>query len=374
MRVVTGILGEAVRGLAIAITIAGLAGCTPDFGKRLSLLDSPRVLAIAAVPAEQAPLQKVRFELLFASPDGAAAPRFDWAFCEERKPLSEPGAVAPDCLRPEGDSLAPLGEGVSVESTLPKDACRVFGPDPPEPTAGQPAGRAADPDPSGGYYQPVRVWVSGGGSGGETGGAADREGGDTYVTGAVRIACGLPGATPDQALEMTRRYRPNERPALRSLALVRGGSEETVAPDTGAGSPAVTVAPGEAITWRAVWDACPTSPVCGDGVCGDGEDLSSCPADCTSPRGCAGAEPYVFFDPDAREVRDRREALQISWYATAGAFEHDRTGRSEEEASQSDTENGWTAPDQAGDVTLWAVLRDDRGGVGWERYRVRVGP
>ena len=32
------------------------------------------------------------------------------------------------------------------------------------------------------------------------------------------------------------------------------------------------------------------------------------------------------------------------------------------------------APDTSGDVALWVVLRDDRGGTAWQRHRVRVVP
>lgn len=354
-------LSPLVQGLAAAALCAAAIGCAPELDDRLSLVDRPRVLAIAATPAEQAPAKQVSFELLFAAPGGEPAPGFEWALCVERKPLSESGSVDPECLQPEGAALVQLGGGASVAGTIPADACRVFGPDPPEATAEEPAGRAADPDASGGYYQPVRVRVAG-------------EGGGEYVTGAVRIACGLPGATPQEAIEMTRRYRPNARPALRSLSIVRGGVEEEVGPDEDGQGPAAAVKPGETVTWRAAWDACPTEPACGDGVCGIDEDAAGCAQDCAEPAGCAGAEQYVFFDPEAREVRERREAIRISWFATGGAFAFDRTGRGEDEADQPSAENEWTAPEEEGTVTLWAVIRDDRGGTGWQRYRVRVAP
>ena len=91
-----------------------------------------------------------------------------------------------------------------------------------------------------------------------------------------------------------------------------------------------------------------------------------------TPHGCRGSEPYGYFDPLAREVRDRRESMRVSWFANDGVFDHDRTGRSEAEADQSFSDNAWTAPEASGEVLLWVVLRDDRGGVGFESYRVRV--
>jgi hypothetical protein len=36
------------------------------------------------------------------------------------------------------------------------------------------------------------------------------------------------------------------------------------------------------------------------------------------------------------------------------------------------TETQWIAPTTAGEVKLWVVVRDDRGGSSWEEYRVNV--
>jgi hypothetical protein len=111
---------------------------------------------------------------------------------------------------------------------------------------------------------------------------------------------------------------------------------------------------------------------CGDGVCSPGEDLASCAADCKTPKGCGGSERYVSFDPGTRAIVQRSEAMVVSFFATGGSFASDRTGQPEG-ASATSTENVWTAPSKAGVVVIWAVIRDDRGGVGWKRYRVKVG-
>ena len=68
-----------------------------------------------------------------------------------------------------------------------------------------------------------------------------------------------------------------------------------------------------------------------------------------------------------------REAIRVSWFATGGALDTDTGGRAESEADQATIENTWTAPATAGEARLWLVVRDDRGGVGWQGYRVRVG-
>jgi hypothetical protein len=68
------------------------------------------------------------------------------------------------------------------------------------------------------------------------------------------------------------------------------------------------------------------------------------------------------FDVRAQAIVERRESLRVSWFATAGAFDLDRTGRAEDE-TESFTENAWTAPDEARVTHLWFVLRDARGGL-----------
>jgi hypothetical protein len=88
--------------------------------------------------------------------------------------------------------------------------------------------------------------------------------------------------------------------------------------------------------------------------------------------GCPGPEPYVSFDLSSRTLTSRREAMRVSWYATAGAFADDRTGRTEQEASLASTDNTWTAPSDTRAVTLWVVVRDSRGGLGWKSYRITV--
>ena len=63
--------------------------------------------------------------------------------------------------------------------------------------------------------------------------------------------------------------------------------------------------------------------------------------------------------------------MLVSWFATGGTFDNDTTGRSATDSTPY-TENGWTAPATAGTVYVWVVLRDDRGGVGWNSYTINV--
>jgi hypothetical protein len=206
--------------------------------------------------------------------------------------------------------------------------------------------------------------------------------GDDYVVGVTRLACGISGATQDQSIEYGDRYRPNENPALDEMQVRHSNGEKETLPasDTVA---EITVAPGERIAFTASWAACPTESTCGDGICGAGEyaanrkvngmDVEGCPDDCKTPKGCTGSEPYVVLDPVSREIVSHREAIRVSWFATDGSFDHDRTGRTEQEARDGFSENDWVAPSAKGLVRMWFVVRDDRGGVGWTELSVHVG-
>ena len=344
--------------LAGAVVLA--AACRPELEGRPSLVKSERILAVRSVPADAKPQAKVRFDSLFVGPDGALDGEvLDWALCKKRASLTEAGSIASECLEREADELEQLGTGPGVDGSVIKESCEIFGPTPPTPKAGEPNARPADPDTTGGFYQSVRV-LSG-------------DGPSDYAVGVTRLGCGLGGATQEQSAEFTRRYLPNENPALDSLTLTRDEEDEQVLPDVQSDE-LLTVNAGETVTLRASWADCGGSGECGDGVCVDAEDedAESCPEDCQTPHGCSGAEPYVYFDPLNRSLTDRREAMRVSWFATAGRFEHERTGRAEDEASELSTDNTWTAPDESMELRLWVVLRDDRGGVGWGSYRLQV--
>jgi hypothetical protein len=142
----------------------------------------------------------------------------------------------------------------------------------------------------------------------------------TVAFGLERIGCKLGAASTDIALDYGNRYVPNRNPELLPLE---------VPPD---------VASGTTITLRARWPE---------------------------------TERYVVYDLATRTLVDRRETMRVSWYATAGSFENDRTGRTEDEL-ETFTENTWTAPADAREVHLFAVLRDARGGVAFQSAVVRT--
>jgi len=136
-------------------------------------------------------------------------------------------------------------------------------------------------------------------------------GGGLLAFGFERLQCNLKNAPADAARDFAARYVPNTNPTLLPLH-----------------SPPIH--PGDRVVFRAAWP--PES-----------------------------AEAYVTFDPASQLVVNRREAMRVSWFASAGTFENDRTGRDEADLALT-TDNTWTAPSAPGTVHLWRVLRDSRGG------------
>lgn len=313
------------RAISLAL-ISLLAACTPELDDRSFLIAGPRLLAISSTPAEAAPPAEVSYRALYVDAHGDRSADLEWSFCVTRKALADEGTVSPRCIAPGGDGLVPIGEGAEVTGALPMSGCRLFGPDRPDPVAGQPAGRPADPDPSGGFYQPVRLRI--------------RDGGDAYAIGATRISCGLGGATPAVAADYAKRYVKNENPAFEAIELDGVAIEQTGA----------TVKRGARVSILARWSAC----------------------DPEAAAGCTGAEPYLVFDPSSRALVARREAIRVAWFATGGELADDDGGRGADEADVANLSTTWIAPKTSGDANLCAVIRDDRGGVGWSCYRITV--
>jgi hypothetical protein len=334
-----------------------LGACVPAVDDDLATVERPRLLAIQATPAEALPGATATFAALVAAPGEGNHRAVEWVLCLDQKPLTELGPVSPACLDPAAGAsiVQPIGRGDEVMSEVPRDACSLFGPNPPPPeNPGEPGGRPADPDPTGGYYQPVIAAI----------------GGADQTLGAIRLNCGVPGLTPEQHVDFGTRYRVNENPRVDVLRTEDGA---VVAPDDSENAP-IEIGAGSATILEAEWASCPREAVCGDGICGEREDATSCAEDCPAgaSRGCTGAETYAWYDAALGEIVDRRESIVISWYATAGEFEHRKTGVSETDADEPRTRTTWTSPSKPGDYRLWLVIRDDRGGVSWRSYRVSI--
>lgn len=355
------------QGAAVLALALGPAGCVPKIDDDLSTVLEPRILAVQTQavldsgdlgPAELPVGAKGRLSVLVAAPENINAPRVDYRLCLDRKPLTELGPVSPRCLTRTSDPgvETALGTGDSVDVTVPRDACSVFGPDPPpQKTSDEPAGRAADPDVTGGYYEPVVAFL----------------GGTEKALGMIRLDCGVANVPRAAKLAYNERHRPNENPKLDELSLVDHRKTQAIPADDGA-TAAVVVARGESVSLRATFAVCPRKAKCGDALCTVGETKETCADDCTTDVGCTGAESYAYYDATTLSTVDRREGISVSWYATAGDITERRTGVAETDADLHETETGWTAPEKPGDALVWAVIRDDRGGVSWERYRLRV--
>ena len=312
------------RALVIALLL--VAGCEPNLDQRTFAVTSPRVLAVRSDPAEAAPGATVTLSTLYVGPDGgASAGPFDWAFCDDRNPLANLGPVSPACAAATGSVFVELGTSPSQGGAMPAEACRDFGPDVPPAETGDPPGRPVDPDSTGGYYQPVRLVA-----------------GDQIAIGLVRITCDVPGATPDQLTALAASDHPNTNPQI------DGVSDATLGTLVLAGSGTNKVSSSQRLELRATW--------------------ASCDPSATS---CTGSEGYALLDAQTHQVVHAREQMRVSWLATAGTFDSDRTGRGATDPTPY-TDDGWTAPTAPGQAWIWVVLRDDRGGVGWRSYTFDV--
>jgi hypothetical protein len=343
-------VARVVPGLVAGATCLALASaCKPDLDQTISLVTDPSVLAIQSDPAEAAPTTSVKYRALYVDRSGTIPNGgLRWDFCEARKPLADLGPVNAKCEQTAGDWFVSLGDGEQVAGTIPPDACKLFGPDVPPPVPGQPQGRPVDPDTTGGYYDPIRILAPSS---------------PTPITiDETRLSCGAGVIPAEVGVEYQHRYHANTNPVVAWLA-VAGARAPLVASDQGTNP----VPAGAHVTLELAWASCPTTDACGDGVCGPDETSTTCEADCTIAGGCSGAERFVVFDLNVQAIVVDRESMAVAWYTTGGSFDADRTGRDATDLATT-SDNGWTAPTVAGNVHLWVVLRDDRGGVGWAEY------
>jgi hypothetical protein len=320
------------------------AGCQPNLGAPASLVSEPRMLAVSATPAEAAPGSMVSYTVLvvdsdlktFPSGEPTSAP-VDWAFCNQEKPLSDLADVSAYCFTYGASFLVEIGTGLTASGTLPSQGCSLFGPDVPPAMMGMPPGRPADPDPTGGYYQPVRLILPSSGA---------------PILGAEesRILCGLAGASGAITSQYTMEYKPNTNPVLSGLGVVpaTGSAPATPIPPDDVTNPGFSVQAGERIVLQASWPTCP------------GPAMQGC-----------GAETFPYYDPATQMLTMQRESLTVAWYTTTGSYDADTNTIAEgDDATTAD--NGWTAPTTAGPALLWVVLLDSRGGSTWQRYRMNV--
>jgi hypothetical protein len=210
--------------------------------------------------------------------------------------------------------VAPIAQSVlETDAVLPLDGCLEFGPDTPPSKPGEPPLRARDADVTGGYYQPVRLVLPP----------------DDQAIALVRIRCNLPNASAQAAVAFAERYRDNNNPLSSAIQLLVDGRE--VDP--------MQVPARTSVTLHIAWT----------------EDQ---------------AEHFVVHDPSDDQLVDRTELLRVSWFTTGGDIPVVTTGRAEDDPTP-DTQTQWLTPD-SGMGTLWAVLRDSRGGASVKQLRYTV--
>jgi len=325
--------------------------CVPTFNDETSRIEERRLLAIVAEPAEVKPGAELTLKALWVDAQGEyiSDPPVSWALCLARKALTELGPIAPICVEEfgtESDSLRPLGEGASVQTTLPSDVCRMFGPLSPPLEAGQTVpGRAVDADSTGGFFQPVVA--------GEA----------NPVVSGVRALCGPSGLPQSESVAFNQGYRPNENPEPSEILHAQGDHQEPV-------DGMVFVKPGEELELVVEFPSCPEEPACGDGICSVYENATSCAEDCRdAPTGCRGPEDYLYADPAERAAVLRTERLEVGWFSAEGSFELATTDDAD---SPGIIRNVWVAPDEELTTRVWLVARDDRGGTSWRSIEVEV--
>lgn len=178
-----------------ALTLLLVTGCVPAFDNPAGFIDRTRILGVRSEPAEARPGEAVEWEVRWASPGPGASntpptpPQ--WAWCTQPRTAAERTAVSAECL--DGEGL----ERTSGRGPVLTDACARFGPNTPPTTGDEPPRRPADPDPSGGYYLPIRAFTP-----------------QDEVFGFVRIRCDLPGVTRAIFDEFEDRYRANQHPEI----------------------------------------------------------------------------------------------------------------------------------------------------------------
>jgi hypothetical protein len=315
---------------------SALAGCTPNFSDTTTLVSGPRLLAARTTPAEGPPGTAFTLDALYDSDTGVAdAGSLEWASCLLQKPLGDPGSVNPACFLDHGAGLVNLGAGDVVRGVVPANACELFGPESPPALPGQPSPRPTDPDSTGGYYLPIRVVSA----------SNDKS------VAFERIACQPSGVVESVFSAFSTGYVLNENPVVSALARVLDAATPLpILPVDGGSQSATTIAPGTSVTFRAEWPSCPAKPAA-----------------------CGGAETYLLIDVATGNLTTARESMVASWYSSAGSFAFDQVGR-EGTDETSYVDNTWTAPTATGVVRVWVVLRDARGGVGWQSYALDVEP
>jgi hypothetical protein len=317
-----------VRALVLPVLVGCFAaGCVPDLNTKASHVQQTRVVAVRATPAEATPGQMVTWQAVVVTPlMPQGQTQIDWSMCEApRNPadsITVTGACFGDADQSAADGGAPIvrsigvGHGATVQGAIPSDACRKIGPEVSAMGApGASAQRPPDADITGGYQLPLRLVLG------------DPTGADPRIDISFdrqRVRCNLANAPAEAARAYGMRYKANQNPDLSGIQL----AGMVLGPNDGM---TYQVPKGSKLPVAIGWDP-------------------------------AARETYVLFDPVQREVVERTETLDVSWYTNGGEFEHDRTTQDGANPISSNTLS--LDPSVTQPVKVWIILRDERGGVG----------
>jgi hypothetical protein len=305
--------------LAVSVALSSV-GCGDDFDP-YSRLNTFRVLALQSEPAAPGPGETAIFSaFLFRPADEPVT--YAWSWC----PFPGSPADGYPCLTSEAELTGIVGPGVvppfdlgtgetaTLTHTIPPQFLQQL-------CAGVP-GAPARPDCDGGFPVQLKVTVA----------TPDDE-----ITAIGRVRLRFDPATP-----------PNANPRLDGMVVVLDGTE---VPVDAFDQPAPTV----------------TVPRDRETVIRVG----------LAPE---AAEPYSGPNDDGQVVQ-MRERLTLSWFAESGGFDEDNTafidGLDPPVLLDDARQTAWTpgkVKDYPGETSrIVVVIRDNRGGVGWVRGRVRLG-
>lgn len=131
-----------------------------------------------------------------------------------------------------------------------------------------------------------------------------------------------------------------------------------------------------------IGDACVDDPAPPSDACGEGlACVDACPAD-GDKDDCPGIQIRPLISSSvaekdsvaaASEGRDVTEQMWINYYVQAGGLKSEvRLLNDANQGFNSDYGTEFFAPKASGDIKLWAVAHDNRGGTEWTRVTVRV--
>lgn len=300
------------------LLIAALAGCDALPFTPSSLIDKPRIVAIAAEPPVIAFDGAATLTALVLGPDGrdsSVAPGraldldVRWRVCNPWKPVLEPDR---DCA-PDDALLLPAADGDTWQGQAQVDMAEVLAafPVPPDiidqigdQPGGMPGAEPQDPDACPHSYDYAELPV------------------------VAEATVGQRRLVAIQRVRVT--WQPSDRrtPALIGLVLddLVAGADE-----------AVSFTPGAAHRLTASMDRSSLDPVC--------------------------------LDRDPAQIAP--EPVHVHAYVTAGELdEPDADIEYAEDGTESADTLTWTAP-ASGDVTAWLVVKDSDGGTTWARFALQ---